>query len=575
MVFTTRPVIMGTHGVVASSHYIATGAGFNILKEGGNAFDSGAAMWFCLTVLKPHLVGVAGESPILLYSNQDEKVMAVNGQGSAPMGATIEWFKEQGYPMIPEDGFTPAVVPAAFDSWLKTLEEYGSLPLQKILEPALEIVRDGFPVYPTLNAFLMREKDRFLEEWPTSANVYLPDNKVPEVGKIIRNPDLYNTFKTIAELAEKSDSRIGGIDSARKHFYDGPIAEKIVEFMQSTTVRDVYGKENHGLITLEDFSKYRARFETPVSIDYMGLDVHKCGPWTQGPVFLQQLRLLEGFDLKEIGHNTVDYLHIWIECAKLAFADREQYYADPDFENVPLERLLSRKYAEERRKLVSLEIASMLHRPGGVDPVRLEEFGKKHWFEGDTVHIDAVDRWGNMISATPSGGWIRTSPLVPGLGFPMGTRAQMMHLDPSHVERLEPGKRPSTTLTPSLVTRNGEQYMVFGTPGGDKQDQWTLQFFLNYTVFDMNIQEALDAPTVHISHFPGSFWPHSVRPGEVNVEPRIPEEVLDGLHKRGHNVALSSPWSHGRCSAIRYDPASGLISGGASPRTGEPYAIGW
>jgi len=217
----------------------------------------------------------------------------------------------------------------------------------------------------------------------------------------------------------------------------------------------------------------------------------------------------------------------------------------------------------------------MLHRPGGVDPVKLEESGKKHWFEGDTVHIDAVDRWGNMISATPSGGWIRTSPLVPGLGFPMGTRAQMMHLDPSHVERLKPGKRPSTTLTPSLVTRNGEQYMVFGTPGGDKQDQWTLQFFLNYTVFDMNIQEALDAPTVHISHFPGSFWPHSVRPGEVNVEPRIPEEVLDGLHKRGHNVALSSPWSHGRCSAIRYDPASGLMSGGASPRTGEPYAIGW
>jgi gamma-glutamyltranspeptidase/glutathione hydrolase len=566
---------MGTHGVVASSHYIATGAGFNILKEGGNAFDAGAAMWFCLTALKPHLVGVAGESPILLYSSQDEKVIAVNGQGPAPMGATIDWFKEQGYPMIPEDGFTPAVVPAAYDSWLTTLEEYGSLPLNRILEPALEVVRDGFPVYPTLNAFLMREKDRFLEEWPTSAKVYIPNGKVPDVGEIIRNPDWYNTFKTIAELAKNSDSRISGIDAARKYFYDGPIAETIVEFMQTTTVKDVYGKENHGLITLEDLCKYRARFEESVFINYLGLDVHKCGPWTQGPVFLQQLRLLEGFDLREMGHNTVDYLHTWIECAKLAFADREQYYADPDFEDVPLEKLLSRKYSEERRKLVNPMEASMLHRPGGVDPVKLEESGKKHWFEGDTVHIDAVDRWGNMISATPSGGWIRTSPLVPGLGFPMGTRAQMMYLDPDHVERLKPGKRPSTTLTPSLVTKDGEQYMVFGTPGGDKQDQWTLQFLLNYTVFDMNIQEALDAPTVHTSHFPGSFWPHSVRPGEVNVEPRIPEKVLDGLSKKGHKVVISSPWSHGRCSAIRYDPASGMMFGGASPRTGEPYAIGW
>lgn len=575
MDFTTRPVIMGTHGVVASSHYVASSAGLYVLKSGGNAFDAGASMWFCLTLLKPHLVGVAGESPILFYCADDWEIVSVNGQGPAPMNATIEWFEQQGYPMIPEDGFTPAVVPAAFDSWLTTLEEYGSYPLEKILEPALEIARDGFPIYPALHEFLRREKSRFLEEWPTSASIYVPGGKVPETGELLVNPDWYKTFKEVAEIAEKAGSRMGGMDSARKHFYDGPIAGKIVEFMESTAVKDVYGKENHGLMTLEDFSGFRARFEGPVSIEYMGLDVHKCGPWTQGPVFLQQLRLLEGFDLEEMGHNTADYLHTLIECAKLAFADREQYYGDPDFVSVPLNRLLSREYAEERRGLVEPFKASMLHRPGGVEAVRLEEFGKKHWFEGDTVHIDVVDGWGNMVSATPSGGWIRTSPLVPGLGFPMGTRGQMFHLDPEHVECLEPGKRPSTTLTPSLVTRNGEQYMVFGTPGGDKQDQWTLQFFLNYVIFGMSVQEALDAPTVHTSHFPASFWPHSVRPGEVSVEPRIPEESVEGLRDRGHKIVYSRPWSHGRCSAIRYDPGSGVMFGGASPRTGEPYAIGW
>jgi len=574
MVFTTRPVIMGTHGVVASSHYIATAAGLQILKEGGNAFDAGAAMWFCLTILKPHLVGVAGESPILLYT-QDEKVLAVNGQGPAPMNATIEWFKEQGYPMIPEDGFTPAVVPSAFDSWLITLEEYGNLHLDKVLEPALEVARDGFPVYPTLNAFLERVRDRFLTEWPTSAKIYLPGRKVPPVGQILRNPDWYNTFKTISNLSQRAGSRKDGIESAREYFYDGPITDKIIQFMQTTTVKDVYGKENYGIITREDFTKYKARFEDPVSVDFMGLDVHKCNTWTQGPVFLQQLRLLEGFDLKGMGHNTVDYLHTWIECAKLAFADREEYYGDPDFVEVPLDWLLSREYAEERRKLVDPEEASILHRPGGVEPTKLEEHGKKHWFEGDTVHLDVVDRWGNMVSATPSGGWIRTSPLVPGLGFPMGTRGQMLHLDPDHAESLEPGKRPSTTLTPSLVTKDDEQFMVFGTPGGDKQDQWTLQFFLNYVVFDMNIQEALDAPTVHTSHFPASFWPHSVRPGEVSVEQRIPDKVVKGLRERGHKVVYSNSWSHGRCSGIRIDPGSGVMFGGASPRTGEPYAIGW
>lgn len=572
--FTTRPVLMATHGLATSSHYLATAAGLHALKDEGNVVDAGASMWFCLTLLKPHLAGVAGEVPVLLYLADEEKVIAVNGQGPAPMAASIDWFKEQGYPMIPEDGFTPAVVPGAFDAWLTALEKYGTFSLSRVLEPALLIARDGFPVYPTLRKAIEENKDRFMREWPLSAATYVPGGDTPDVGQLIRNPDWYRTFKEVADIAEAAGSRVSGIDAARKHFYDGPVARRIVEYMEDSTCRDVYGMENHGLLTLDDFSGYRSRFEKPVTAGYRGYNVYKCGPWCQGPVFLQQLRLLEGFDLQGMGHNTVEYLHTWVECAKLAFADREQYYADPDYADVPLDWLLSEEYSVERRRLVDPEKASMLLRPGGAEPRNPVE-GEPSPFEGDTTHLDAVDRHGNMISATPSGGWMRTSPLIPGLGFPMGTRAQMLHLDPNHVERLEPGKKPSTTLTPSLVMKDGRPYMVFGTPGGDRQDQWTLQFFLNHVEFGMNVQEALDAPTVHSNHFPASFWPHAAKPGEVNVEPRIGTEVAEGLRSLGHRVVFSEPWSHGRCLAIRYDPDSGVMYGGASPRTGEPYAMGW
>jgi gamma-glutamyltranspeptidase/glutathione hydrolase len=566
---------MGTSGLVTSTHYLASVEGLQVLRDGGNAIDAGAAMWFCMTLLKPHLVGLAGEVPILLYWGDEAKVIAVNGQGPAPMAASIDWFKEQGYPMIPEDGFTPACVPGAFDAWMMTLNEYGTMDLPRILEPAIRIATNGFPLYPTLAEFLKNLQKRFQDEWSSTASIYLPKGRAPIVGELQRNPDWARTLTQVAEEYQRAGSRSSGFDAVRKYYYDGPIAETMVRFMETTTCRDVYGKENHGLMTLEDMSRYHASFEDSVSVDYKGLTVHKCGPWTQGPVFLQMLRILEGYDLKVMGHNSVEYIHTLIETMKLAFADREQYYADPEFEDVPLDRLLSKEYAAERRALIDPNKACILHRPGGFEPTMLEESGQKPWFEGDTVHLEAVDHDGNMLSATPSGGWLRTSPIVPGLGFPMGTRAQFMHLDPNHVECLKPGKRPSTTLTPSLVTRDKKPYMVFGTPGGDKQDQWTLQFFLNYLEFGMNIQEALDAPTAHTSHFPASFWPHTVKPGEVSLEPGIPVDVGEGLSKKGHKVIYSKPWSHGRCLAIRYDPVSGLMCGGASPRTGEPYALGW
>jgi gamma-glutamyltranspeptidase/glutathione hydrolase len=596
MALTTRPVLMGTNGMVTSTHYLASQAGLWSLKRGGNAVDAGATMWFCLTILEPHLAGVAGESPILLYSAEEDRVIAVNGQGPAPEAATIGWFKENGYDLIPPDGFLPAVTPAAFDAWIETLRRFGTMTLADVLEPAIELAANGFPVYPDLRRSLAqpgqevgivtRESgikttatttaERFLKEWPSSAKLYLKDGQVPRVGEVIVNPEWARTFREVLVEGEARESgRDSGLRAARDCFYLGPIAHKIVSFMQTFKCRDVYGKENHGLVTLKDFAEYHTSSEEPVSTEYRGYNVYKCGPWTQGPVLLQQLNLLEGFALEKMGHNTVEYIHTLVECAKLAFADRERYYADPEYVEVPLNKLLSKQYADDRRKLIDQDHASMEIRPGETTPTRLKSTEIAGRLEGDTVHLEAADRFGNMISATPSGAWISSSPIIPGLGFCMNTRAQMFHLDPNHVESLQPGKRPSTTLSPSLVMKEEKPYMTFGTPGGDQQDQWTLQFFLNHADFGMDIQLALDKPTVHSTHFPGSFWPHAAHPGVIHVEPEIPREVVSGLRKKGHKVILDPPWTHGRCLAIQYDADSHVISGAASPRGMKAYAIGW
>jgi gamma-glutamyltranspeptidase/glutathione hydrolase len=583
--------------MVTSTHYLASQAGLCSLKRGGNAVDAGATMWFCLTLLEPHRVGVAGESPILVYSADEEGVIAVNGQGPAPKAATVSWFKEHGYELIPPDGFLPAVVPGAFDAWVKALERFGTMTLADVLQPAIELASKGFPVYPELRRSLtgrdqevglaidegktkakpMSTAERLLEEWHSSAEVYLHGGQVPQVGEVIVNPEWARTFEEVGNAEDKArkKGREVGLRAARDYFYLGPIADKIVKFMQTFKCRDVYDKEHHGLLTTEDFANYHAKFEEPITVKYRGHDVYKCGPWTQGPVLLQQLNLLEGFDLQRMGHNTVDYIHTLIECAKLAFADREEYYADPDYVKVPIDRLLSKEYAKGRRKLVDLDCASMELRPSERRPIRLGEHEGERQREVDTVHLEAADRFGNMISATPSGAWISTSPIIPGLGFCMNTRGQMFHLDPDHVEKLEPGKKPSTTLSPSLVMKEEEPYMTFGTPGGDQQDQWTLQFFLNHVDFGMDIQLALDKPTVHSTHFPGSFWPHAAHPGVVHVEPGVSEEVILGLEKKGHRVKVDEPWSHGRCLAIQYNAGTGVFFGGASPRGMKAYATGW
>lgn len=575
--FTTRPVIAGRKGVVTAGHYLAATAGMEILKAGGNAIDAGVAMGFCLAVLEPQSNGIGGESPMLIHHARSGRTVAINGQGTAPAAATLSYFQDRGINLIPGDGLLAATVPSQVSNWILALEEFGTLPLAQVLAPAIELAREGFPMTHGLRRCIVANEPRYREEWPGSAEVYLPGGQVPQWGDLLRNPRWADTFDGLARAEGEASGkgRSVGLEAARQAFYEGHVAGEIAAFCSDHRFRDASGQTNGGLLTTADLAGYRSQVEEPSTVSYRGLDVYKCGPWSQGPVFLQQLTLLEGYDLAALGHNSPDYIHTAVECAKLAFADREFYYGDPQFVDVPMKRLLSKEYAAQRRSLVG-ERASLALRPGDVAPHPLKLIlGDERSYHGDTTHLDAIDAEGNMIAATPSGGWIPSSPVIPSLGFPLGTRAQMFSLDPAHPNALQPGKRPRTTLTPSLVMREGQPWMVFGTPGGDQQDQWTLQFFLNVVDFGMSIQQALDAPTFHTQHFPSSFYPRAQHPGQVVVEGRIPESVREELRRRGHTVEVTGDWANGRVLGIRTEPSRGLIFGGASPRLETGYAIGW
>ena len=572
--FATRPVLQGSLGMVAAGHYLAAALGLRVLEQGGNAVDAGVAAGIALAVLKPQSNGIGGEVPILIHRRDQDRSVVINGQGWAPRATTIGWFRERGMRLIPPDGFLPATVPGQFASWCTALLHFGTASLADVLGPAVELAESGFPVYTALRNGIAKVADRFRIEWPTSAAIYLPGGSLPEEGALIRNPDWARTMKRVLDAAvrEASRGREVSIRTAIDYFYRGPVAEQVVAFSSGHAFADASGDAHTGLLQSGDwaaFGERGARVEDPLSITYRGVQVLKCPPWSQGPVFLQQLRLLQGCDLAHLGHNTADYLHVYLECAKLAFADRERYYGDPAFVDVPLERLLSDEYAAERRHLIDPEEASLELRPG--DRVARAEA----WpvVTGDTTHVDAVDRWGNLFAATPSGGWIGSSPVLEGLGFPLGTRGQMFSLDEGHPNALAPGKRPRTTLSPSLALRDGQPWLAFGTPGGDQQDQWSLQFFLNVVDFGMDLQEALDAPTVHTIHMPGSFYPHDAHPGGCRIESRVPAEVRAELEARGHRVQVDGPWSHGQVTAVAWDP-SGVLSAAASPRGRVAYVMG-
>jgi gamma-glutamyltranspeptidase/glutathione hydrolase len=580
----TRPTLTGTGGAVAAGHYLATQIGATTLASGGNAADACCAMGFALQVLEPTQNGPAGEVPILVHDARSERSVVISGQGPAPAAATPEAFRERGIEQIPPDGFLAATVPGALDAWCLLLERFGTRRLGDVLAPAQGLAARGFPMYPFLRGILTFVEPRFREQWPTSAALYSP---VPGGGELLRNATLAAFFEAliVAERAGRG-SREQGIRAARDSFYRGRPAEWIEAFL-SQPVLDASGSEHAGLLRADDLARYEGSVEEPVALGYRGARVWKCPPWSQGPVFLQQLRLLEGFDLASMGRGSAAALHAWIESAKLAFADRDACYADPRFEKVPLERLLSETYALERRRLVDPERASLELRPGiGRLP--------QGWLQGDeapppappqepqalaaargrsdTTQCMAADAGGNLVCATPSGGWIPTSPVIPELGFPIGTRAQMFSLDPEHPSCVAPGKRPRTTLSPGLARLPDGRRMAFGTPGGDQQDQWTVQFLLDLVDFGVpDLQQAIDAPTLHSLHMPSSFFPHRSRPACVAFEDRLDEGVREQLAARGHRLEASGPWSHGRVMAVTHDAASGRLEAAASPR----FDVAW
>jgi gamma-glutamyltranspeptidase/glutathione hydrolase len=493
--------------------------------------------------------------------------------------------------LIPGDGFIPACVPAMLDTFALILARFGTMTFSQIAAPSIELAEQGFALYDTLQNTLRHAAAKY----PTTAEAFVPGGQVAEIGELIRNPDWAATVRLMCQAeAAYGKGRVAGIESARDAFYRGPIAEKILAFIQQP-VQDAAGHNLAGLLTASDFADWHATLEEPVCYNYRGLDVYKCPPWTQGPVFLQQLALLEGYDLKALGHNSADYLHLVTEAAKLAFADREAYYGDPAFDAVPFDVLLSPEYNARQRALMDMSTADSGLRPGDVGH-GIPEYALRSILEdnrlalhsnqqsaienqqshkGDTTHLDTADAAGNIVACTPSGGWIQSSPVIPGLGFPLGTRAQMFYLNPQRPNALQPHKRPRATLTPTIVTRVGQPYLGFGTQGGDMQDQWTLQFFLNVADFGMNLQEALDAPTIHSEHFPSSFYPREAYPQRLSVEGRIPQAVRDELARRGHEIVVPGDWAHGRVLAVSVDGARGTLSGGASPRQSIADAIGW
>ncbi|MBN8991307.1 MAG: gamma-glutamyltransferase family protein [Rhizobiales bacterium] len=599
--FTTRPEIVGAFGVVASTHWLGTAAGMRILEKGGNAFDAAVAIGFALQVVEPHLNGFGGEVPIIFHDAKSGRARVLCGQGVAPANATIAGFEDLGLDIIPGSGFLPACVPGSFGAWMRLLSDYGTMGLADVLEAAITYARDGYVMLPRIAAAIRTVAPLFESEWPTSAAIYLKDG-VPEAGTLFVNPELAATYERMVRISEAAGgSREKKIEAARKAFYEGFVAEAIDKFVR-TPVMDTSGERHAGVLSGQDLSVWKETYEEPLSLTYGNYRVLKPGPWTQGPVFLQQLALLSGFDLKSMDPCGAEFVHTVTECSKLAFADREKYYGDPNFVNVPMDRLLSEDYSATRRKLVA-ETASVEFRPGAIagfdhavpyliggdedgnaalgagEPTVARatdsgepRIGRLGSVRGDTVHLDVIDKYGNMVSATPSGGWLQSSPVLPGLGFALGTRAQMFWLKPGLPSSLSPGKRPRTTLSVSLVYRDGEPYTSFGTPGGDQQDQWSSVFFLRHIHHGLNLQGAIDAPMFHNDHMPSSFFPRRAKPGSLTMESRFAGEVQKDLQDRGHRIEMVDGWSLGRLSAVSRQGK--ILRAAANPRYMQGYAFG-
>ncbi|MGH8776225.1 MAG: gamma-glutamyltransferase family protein [Jiangellaceae bacterium] len=590
MTFTTRPTLLGTFGMVSSTHWLASQSAMAVLEKGGNAFDAAVAAGFVLHVVEPHLNGPGGEVPAIFATADDPRPVVLAGQGPAPAAATIERFTSSGLDLVPGAGLLAATVPAAADAWLLLLRDHGTLPLRDVLSYGIGYARDGHPLVARVAATIGGVSDLFTSQWPSSAELWLRGGRPPAPGRLFANPPYAETLtRLVVEAEAAGDSREAQIDAARRTWREGFVAEAIVSFV-GTPHPDSSGRDHAGLLTATDLAGFAAGYEEPVVADFRGVTIAKTPAWGQGPVLLQTLCLLDGYDDATLDPSTPDGIHLVTEAMKLAFADREAWYGD--VAGVPLVHLLSPAYAQQRRALIGEKASRELRpgSPGGHEPRvaspaargRVEDgtslgeptvsrLGEQR---GDTCHVDVVDRWGNIISATPSGGWLQSSPAIPGLGFGLGTRLQMFWLEPGLPSSLVPGRRPRTTLTPTLVLRDGVPVLACGSPGGDQQDQWQLLFLLRHLALGVDLQEAIDAPAWHTTSFPSSFYPREMEPAGLVVEDRVGAGVVDELRGRGHDVTVSGPWSLGRLCAVGRDPESGVLSAAANPRGMQGYASG-
>ena len=571
-----RPVVRGAQYAVASMKPEATQVAERILRGGGNAFDAIVAGQAVLGIVDAPANGVGSDAVVLIYDARANKVVSLNAEGTAPRLATIDWYrKNQGGKIPVDDSLLAGTVPGAVDAWFLMLDRWGTMSFAQVLAPAIEMAENGFPLGDRLAAGIAGSKK--LRKYPSSVKVYFSGGQSPRAGEIFKNPDLARTLRKLVEAEQENagKGRHEALRAARDRFYKGDIARTMGRFSE----------ENGGLFRYEDFAVYTAKFEEPVSTDYRGYRVYKNASATQGPAELFLLNLLESYDLKALGLNTVGYIHTSVEATKLAFADRDKYLGDTDFIRIPFEGLLSKDYARERRKLIDPDKASLEFRPGiaekfmqGMEPVErpvdLTIAGQAQ-HDGDTSYICVVDKERNMISMTPSlHSGFGTGVVMGDLGFIFNCRGDYYSLAPGHANALEPGKRPRSTLQSTLVMKDGKPFMITGSPGGDDQCMRTVQTFLNLVEFGMNIQQAIEAPRWTTRSFPASPFPHTMYPGDLGLEERIPEAVRDALARRGHKVRTYGPWSLGSNAGIVVDPATGVLSAGADPRV-DAYALAW
>jgi gamma-glutamyltranspeptidase/glutathione hydrolase len=587
---TFRPVVRGKRGVVAGGAPLSVEAGLRILQRGGNAVDAGVATILAASVIEFSHFSFGGEVPILIKL-KGQKVAVIEGMGQAPMKATREFFvnrTEGGAPaltsavrkggLIPSTGPLAATVPGVLDACVVALDQFGTKTLAEVMEPAIQLA-DGFPL-DELRVQYIKTRSPIFSQWPDAKRVFMPNGEIPKVGDIFVQADLARTLRGIVQaerLASKStrNNRHAGLMAARDYFYRGPIARRIGAYMQA----------NGGLLAADDFAKFAAKVGQPVETSYRGYEVYKAGFWTQGPALIETLNMLEGFDLKKMGHNSPTYIHTLAEALKLALADRDRYYGDPNFVKIPMTELLSKNYAALRRPLIDERHASLAQQPG--DPLNMkailasavQTIGRASALPeieraNDTTCVNVVDRDGNMFSATPSGAWLPA--VVAGdTGVLMGQRLQSSLTDPNSPNVVAPGKRPRITLTPTLVLKGGEPFMALSTPGGDNQDQALLQVLLNIVEFGMNPQEAVEAPRFDTQHYVSSFDDHEFLPGSLNVESRVGIKTIQELSEKGHKVKVQGEW--GTLSAptvIIYDPKNGVAAAGADPRRSR-YAVAW